>query len=118
MAANALAARDAAAAALANLNREITRYKAKPNPSNRLLNSKLEKLQSMKDDLFDKHCLYAEKAGLALTAIEQTNYINPLMDTASDLADELEVLIEQMDEEVVTDQKTLDDAVLEQAKEN
>ena len=57
MAANALAARDAAAAALANLNREITRYKAKPNPSNRLLNSKLEKLQSMKDDLFHKHCL-------------------------------------------------------------
>ena len=118
MAANALAARDAAAAALANLNREITRYKAKPNPSNRLLNSKLEKLQSMKDDLFDKHCLYAEKAGLALTAIEQTNYINPLMDTASDLADELEVLIEQMDEMVVTNQKTLDDAALEQAKQN
>ena len=60
MAAQALNVRVAVAATLAETIRDIKRYKEKPNPSKRLLQVKLDKLIADKDDLFAKHCLYAE----------------------------------------------------------
>ena len=61
MAAQALGARTAAAATLVNTIREIKRYQENPNKKKRLLQSKLDKLHKEKDELFAKHCFYADK---------------------------------------------------------
>ena len=71
MAAQALNVRVAVAATLAETIRDIKRYKEKPNPSKRLLQVKLDKLIADKDDLFAKHCLYAELSKKSLEAEEE-----------------------------------------------
>ena len=55
-------ARNAAAASLKDSVRELARYKDKPSPNKRLLQSKLDKLLNSKDDLIEKHYTYGEKA--------------------------------------------------------
>ena len=118
MAAPALGARAAAEALLSNTIREITRYKDGPNPNQRLLQAKLDKLYHEKDELFKKHCFYAEKAGVTLSDETMQNYINPLMDDACDLADELELIIVNYEATASTHQQTIDAAALELAKAN
>ena len=66
MAAQANNERITAAATLMNTVREINRYKSKPDKRKKLLQSKLERLSKEKDELFNKHCLYADKASLNL----------------------------------------------------
>ena len=94
MAAQALGARTAAAATLTNTIREIERYRENPNKRKRLLQSKLERLYKEKDELFSKHCFYADKASLDLQDAALLDWINPQMDAACDLIDEIEILIE------------------------
>ena len=94
MAGNALNARNAAAAVLNETIRDATRYKEKDNPNQRLLKNKLDKLTVDKDDLFRKHVVYADASKTELSDPTLTAYINPLMDSASDLADELYILID------------------------
>ena len=95
MAAQALNARAATATTLKDTIRDITRYKQKPNPSKRLLQVKLEKLLSDKDELFSKHCIYAELSKKDPDSAEMLDWINPHMDSASDLADDLYLLIDE-----------------------
>ena len=66
-------ARNAASATLKDIIRKIDRFikKTEPAPSLRLLESKLERLLTAKKELFDKHCFYAEKAGLDLATSEE-----------------------------------------------
>ena len=90
MAAQALGARTAAAATLVNTIREIKRYKENPNKRKRQLQSKLDRLYKEKDELFSKHCFYADKSSLDLQDQDLLDWINPHMDNACDLIDQIE----------------------------
>ena len=63
MAAAANQARSAAAASLKDSVRELTRYKDRAGPSQRLLCMKIEKVLHDKEVLVSKHYAYAEKSG-------------------------------------------------------
>ena len=58
-------------------------------PSHRLLQVKYEKVRAEKTDLFSKRCTYAEKNNLDLESQELTQWIEPKMDDASALLDEV-----------------------------
>ena len=95
MSANALSARNSAAGTLSATVRAVKRYRDTDDPSMRLLKTKLEKLVMDKEDLLRKHCIYAEKANKDLQSEELQDFINPQMDEANDLADEIYLLIEE-----------------------
>ena len=121
MSAQAQGARTAAAATLQDTIRDVKRYiqKEEENLSKRLLQSKLEKLTVAKNDLFGKHCYYAEKAGLDISTNEDLlDYINPLMDGASDTLDAIELLLEDLDNAAETNRQTNENAAIENAKKN
>ena len=117
MAAQALGARNAAAASLTNSMREITRYKDNPARRKRQLQSKLDRLYKEKDELFSKHCFYADKASLDLQDEDLLNWINPHMDSACDLIDQIEIIIEDLETEALTEQNTKDEEAEAEAKE-
>ena len=118
MAAAAQHARAAAAASLKDSVRELTRYKTKPASSRRLLQSKLDKLLSDKDDLVDKHYVYADKTGKDLDSEELLEWLTPKLDDATDIADEVILMIETLETNENTQQKTLDDAELQRVMRN
>ena len=118
MAAAALNVRNAAAAALKDTIRDIQRYKAKPNPNKRLLQVKRQELQAVKDELFAKHCQYAEVSKKALDLDEMVEWITPHMDDASDLLDEVYLDIDTLENQTAAQQKTVDEAALKAAKDN
>ena len=118
MAAQALGARTAAAATLVNTIREIKRYKENPNKRKRQLQSKLDRLYKEKDELFSKHCFYADKSSLDLQDQDLLDWINPHMDNACDLIDEIEIMIEDLDTEALTEQQTHDEEAEAEAKQN
>ena len=82
-------ARSAAAATLKESVRDLRRCMAAGEPSHRLLQVKYEKVKAEKTDLFSKHCTYAEKNNLDLESQELTQWIEPKMDDASALLDEV-----------------------------
>ena len=118
MAAQALTVRNAAAASLNETIRDVERYMRNPTLSKRLLESKLDRLLKSKNDLFNNHCYYAEKANLDLTAEPQTSYINPLMDASSDLCDRVELMIDDIETAATETQKDAEDQSIELAKAN
>ena len=95
MAAQALNARVAAAAALKDTIRDVNRYIQKENPSQRLLQNKHDKLLEDKNDLFTKHCTYSELSKKSLDSEELLDWITPQMDAASDVLDEIILLIDE-----------------------
>ena len=98
--------------------RDIDRYKVKPNPSKRLLQNKLDKLLNEKAELFSKHCTYSAASKKALDSDELTNWITPHMDDATDLADEIYLKIDELDEEASVEQRTADDVAKQAAEAN
>ena len=118
MAAQALTTRAAAATTLKDTISDITRYTNKPNPSKRLLQVKLEKLLYDKDALFARHCTYAELSKKDTDSEEMLEWINPQMDAATDLADDLYLLIDEIEDKANTTQKEVDDTATKAAKSN
>ena len=118
MTAAALNARNAAAAALKETIRDIQRYKTKPNPNKRLLQVKHQELQAAKDELFAKHCQYAELSKKNLELEELVQWITPHMDDASDLLDEIYLDIDALENLSAAQQKTVDDAAYKASKDN
>ena len=114
----ALHARAAAAASLKDSVRELSRYKEGARPSKRLLQSKLDKLLRDKEDLVDKHYVYAEKANVDLESDELIEYLTPKLDAANDVADETSLKIEEIEMDDDVQKKTLDDAALEVGLKN
>ena len=114
----ALGARGVAEAQLTNSIREIQRYRDNPNRIKRLLQSKLEKLYTHKNELFTKHIIYAEKSGVELADATMQLYINEKMDAACDAADEVEILIADFENQAVTNQQAIDEQAQEQTKQN
>ena len=104
-------ARNAAAAALRESIRDLRRCKDGANPSPRLLKTKYEKLQSDKTDLFNKHCIHAEKSDLDLESEELTQWIEPKMDDASLLLDEVFLILEKFSDDELTAQKNNETAL-------
>ena len=98
----ALHARKVAAATLNDQVLELTRYKDKPNLNQRLLQSKLEKIYTYKDNLVDKHYFHGDKASLDLEFEEMLNFLTPVLDAANDIADEVEIMIEDLETNVDT----------------
>ena len=88
-------ARTSAAATLKASMRDLTRYKDGTNPSKRLLQNKYDKALADKDDLRMKHYTYAEKASLDLESDELLEWINERMDEASDLLDEVFLILDK-----------------------
>lgn len=113
MAQAALHTRAASAASLKDSVRELTRYKQGVRPSKRLLQRKLDKLLGDKEDLVTKHYVYAEKANEDLDSEELLNWLTPKLDAANDVADETTLMIEEIEMNDHTQQKTLDDAALQ-----
>ena len=118
MAAAALTARTTAAASLQRTIKEVERYRSSTNPSKRLLQSKREKLLSQKDELFSKHCIYAEKSNKDLGSEEMNELIDPLLDSTDDLADTVYLMIEDFDVQAADEQRNRDDTSHEQTKQN
>ena len=112
----ALNARGAAAAILAETVRDAKRYKEKVNPNERLLQNKLDKLNVDKNELFRKHIVYAEASKTELSDPTLTEYINPLMDEASELADELYIMIDEIETAASNQQKEADSVNVEAAR--
>ena len=99
-------ARSAAAAALKESVRDLNRLKASNNLSQRLLQNKYDKVAADKSELFNKHCVYAEKSNLDLEAAEQTEYIEPKMDEALILLDEVFLILDKFSADELMIQKT------------
>ena len=77
--------------------RELTRYKDKPAPNKRSLQNKLDKVLSHKNNLIDKHYIYGEKASIELESEKMLTWLTPQLDNANNVADEVEVLIEDLE---------------------
>ena len=104
----ALNARNIAAASLKESTRDLTRYKAVDTPSRRLLQQKYDKVELDKNNLLQRHFLYAEKAGLDLeTDEDQETWINERLDPAITLLDEVFVTLEQFETDDVRAQEML-----------
>ena len=95
---NALKQRTTAAVILTETIREMRRYMSADNISIRLLQQKLTKTHKAKEDLLNKHYLYAEKSGKELDSAELTEWINPRVDEANDVTDEVFIMIEDLEE--------------------
>ena len=89
MADNAKKQRGVADTVLSECVRSTQRYFNSPNPSMRLLQQKLTQLNEAKDNLIEKQCVYAEKTGQETDSEELQQWINPKLDAANDLADQL-----------------------------
>ena len=118
MAGAALNVRNAAAAALKESIRDIQRYQGKPNPNKRLLQVKRQELQAAKDELFAKHCQYAEVSKKSLDSEDLVEWITPHMNDASDLLDDVYLLIDALEDQTAAQQRTVDEAALKVAKDN
>ena len=98
MAQAASQARTVAAAALKESTRVLTKYKDTLNPNMRLLQNKLDKVLADKQDLIQRHYIYAEKNDLDLEHDDQTNWLATRVDAADLICDEVMILIEGMEE--------------------
>ena len=106
MADNATKQRTQANATLTEYIRQTNRYLNSPNPSMRLLKQKMLKLNEAKDDLLEKHYVYAEKTSQDIESEELTEWISSKLDAANDLADQLFVMIEEHEDIEATQKET------------
>ena len=122
MADNALKQRNTADNILKEAIRELTRCKDSANPSIRLLENKLKRLNDAKDDLLTCHFVYAEKSAKDLESDEMKQWITSRVDPAIDLADEVFLTIDDHNQTVRTTQEanqtTLDAAQNDARKRN
>ena len=122
MADNALKQRNTADNILKEAIRELTRYKDSANPSIRLLQNKLKKLNDAKEDLLACHIVYAEKSAKDLDSDDMKQWITGRLDPAIDLADEVFITIDDHQQTEQTNQEatqtTLDAAESDTRKRN
>ena len=118
MAQAATHARAAAAVSLKVSIRELVRYKDKPTPNKRLLRSRLDKIVGFKADLIDKRYPYTEKSGEDLESSALIDWLTPKLDEASDLCDEVKIMIEDMESNEDAQQKLRGEAALKRGVEN
>ena len=114
----ALHGRNAAAAVLAENFRELKKYIEKQNPSHRLLQQKLKKLSTAKEDLMMKHCYYGEKANKALDSNEMVEWLTSKLDDVNDAMDEAEVLLEDIEKTEELQQTEIQKVVDDKASED
>ena len=93
----ALHGRNASATVLAESISELKRYRAKGVFTQRILQMKLNKAYTAKDDLMAKHCYYGEKSNKSLDSEEMVNWLTEKMDQASDEIDEAELILDNME---------------------
>ena len=102
--------------------RDLSKHKDKHNPSMRLMTVKLKKLNDAKDELLEKHFTYAEKSGKDVDSEELKDWLNPQIDAAIDLADEVFIIIDEYEENVsvtrVAEENNLAEAEANQKKRN
>ena len=111
-------AQKAAAASLKDAVRELNRYKEKPPLNKRLLQKKLEKVLNYKDDLVEKHYMFAEKSGSDLDSTDMLDWLTPKLDEATDITDEVEILIEDLESNEDAAQKDRDEEELQRGLRN
>ena len=107
MAQAAQQARVAAAASLKDSIREMRRYMGGANPSKRLLQNKLNKVNENKDELVKIHYVYADKANIDLESDDALNWITPKLDDANDIADEVILMIDEIETIALQQQQTV-----------
>ena len=98
MAQAATQARAVAAAALKESTRVLDKYKQTQNPSKRLLQSKLDKTLADKQELIQRHYIYAEKSNVDLDDENEINWLAIRVDAADLVCDEVMIMIETIEE--------------------
>ena len=88
MAQAASQSRAAAAATVEESIRVLERYIQRDNLSQRLLQTKLDKLTADRDELVAKHYVYGDKSNLSYESDEMLQWITPILDSVIDIYDE------------------------------
>ena len=98
MAQAATQTRAVAAAALKESTRVLEKYKQTQNPSKRLLQSKLDKTLADKQELIQRHYIYAEKNNVDLDDENEIDWLATRVDAADLICDEVMIMIETIEE--------------------
>ena len=85
MAAALQAERELTATKLAETARQLRRYLESGSKSRRVLEKRIEKIESEKDELLELHHRYVEKSSTEITSEENVQYLQPKMDVAEDV---------------------------------
>ena len=109
-------ARETAAAVLAEELRQLNKYIQKENPTRRLLDTKLKKVEEAKDELMGAHYNYGQKAKKELNSDELTEWLNPKLDAACDTIDDVTLMIDVIDTTENTEQAHIEKTAQEKAK--
>ena len=96
MAQAASQSRAAAAATVKESIHVLERYIQRDNLSQRLLQTKLDKLTADRDDLVAKHYVYGDKSNLSYESDEMLQWITPILDSAIDIYDEAFLKLETL----------------------
>ena len=100
MAAAASAQRESSAEMLKESIRQLRRYIDAPrNTKTRILRQKIDAVSKSKEQLILSHHAYGNKSDNCLDSDEMRNYIEPLIDSAVDILDEAEIIIDEIDQE-------------------
>ena len=118
MAQAASQSRAAAAATVKESIRVLERYIQRDNLSQRLLQTKLDKLTADRDELVAKHYVYGDKSNLSYESDEMLQWITPILDSVIDIYDEAFLKLESLEEDVVLQRETQEQQALTEAKAN
>ena len=118
MAQAASQSRAAAAATVKESIRVLERYIQRDNLSQRLLQTKLDKLTADRDELVAKHYVYGDKSNLSYESDEMLQWITPILDSVIDIYDEAFLKLETLEEDVVLQRETQEQQALTEAKAN
>ena len=116
MAQAASQSRAAAAATVKESIRVLERYIQRDNLSQRLLQTKLDKLTADRDELVAKHYVYGDKSNLSYESDEMLQWITPILDSVIDIYDEAFLKLESLEEDVVLQRETQEQQALTEAK--
>ena len=97
MAAAALAQRDLTAAKLNESVRQLERYLYSGSKSRRVLEKRIEKIESEKEELLELHYHYAEKSKTLVDNEELKEFLTPKMDGAEDILNDAMDALDTLD---------------------
>ena len=98
MAALAQRERDFAVAKLEDSVRQLRRYLAQRDHTERVLTQKCDRVDINREEVLAKNYTYAEKSNIPLTDQALKEYIDPIIDGAADIVDEAQLKLAELKE--------------------
>ena len=108
--------RTAAAASMAEGMRQLKRCKDNANRNMRVLKVKYERCVEAKELLLEKHFQYGERAKIDIQSAEMTEWLNPQIDEAEDLLDEVFLLLDADETRLSNEQTEKERTAAEEAE--